>query len=273
MLLPFAVGIFIGLVLGLTGSGGSIFAVPLLVLVMGLPIHDAAGLALWGVALSAGFGLIQHGRQKTVIWMPAILLGLTGAIFAPVGRWLGALVSAETLTQLFTFLAVLIAWRMWVSAIKMPDETKFLRSSAVAQQAMPEPVCRMSQSGQFEFKFPCMASLVFSGAVLGILTGMFGVGGGFLIVPLLVFMNQVAMQQAIGTSLAVIFAVSSAGFLSYIQLSAHWHSSLLAPIALGGIAGMTIGQLLSARVAGAKLQKVFSLSLLIVALVVLFKRH
>ena len=71
------IGIVIGLVLGLTGAGGSVFAVPLLMIIAGLDVHQAIGLSLLAVAASAIFGSIRNGRQQTVLWLPAIMLSIS----------------------------------------------------------------------------------------------------------------------------------------------------------------------------------------------------
>lgn len=114
----------------------------------------------------------------------------------------------------------------------------------------------------------CVSGLLVGGLVVGLLTGVFGGGGGFLIVPLLLALSPISMAQAVSTSLMIIALVSSAGFASHLMLSdSNWSALVL--VALGGIAGMMLGQPLSHKIANALLQKLFSASLLAVVLIAL----
>ena len=102
------IGLVIGLVLGLTGAGGSIFAVPLLMLLLGLPINDAIGIALGAVAVSAFIGTLSNWRAQYILWVPAIALGLGGALVAPIGKNLGAQLPPLVLLVGFCALALLL---------------------------------------------------------------------------------------------------------------------------------------------------------------------
>ncbi len=82
------IGILIGLILGLTGAGGSVFAVPLLIVMAGLDFHQAIGLSLLAVAASAIFVSIRYGKRQQVLWLPAIMLSVSGVAVVPVGQWL-----------------------------------------------------------------------------------------------------------------------------------------------------------------------------------------
>ena len=114
-LLLLTIGVLIGGVLGLTGAGGSVLAVPLLVLLLHLDPASATGLALGVVAAGSIYGSIQRVRHREVLWIPAILLGLCGVVVAPIGRILTAQVSPTFLLVSFSVLSVAIAARMlWV---------------------------------------------------------------------------------------------------------------------------------------------------------------
>ena len=264
------IGIVIGLVLGLTGAGGSVFAVPLLMIIAGLDIHQAIGLSLLAVAASASFGSIRNGRQQTVLWLPAIMLSVSGIAIVPVGQWLASQLSASLLIIGFSVLAILIAARMWRLSVNQPDQAVVTRASDFSGADSDGLLCRFSPTGQFQMRPRCISGLFAGGMLVGLLSGMFGVGGGFLIVPLLLFVSQINMIQAVSTSLIVISVISSIGFISHSFLN--WQSGVMLPvewllwILAGGIGGMFLGQKMTSKIANARLQKLFSLALVLMVL-------
>lgn len=270
-----AIGTLIGLVLGLTGAGGSVFAVPLLMLLAGLPITGAVGISLGAVAASSFYGslrtLFNKKRRATILWLPGVILATTGAVTAPLGKWLGLQLAEAWLVLGFSFLASIIAVRMWLSASRHPDAAKVVRAGNYADTPEPELLCNLSTSGQFQLRPRCLSGLIMGGALVGLLSGLFGVGGGFLIVPLLLILSPISMAQAVSTSLAIIAIVSGSGFISHLIMSPgnDWH--LLGLVAAGGMLGMMLGQAISHKIANALLQKIFAFSLLIVSLVTLLR--
>lgn len=265
------VGLLIGLVLGLTGAGGSVFAVPLLILLLDLPMADAVGLALGAVAVSALYGSIRNGSQRLVLWWPALFLAIGGVLFAPLGKWLGNQLPELWLLVGFNALALVIAARMWLGARRNPSNARILRANAGFGSEAPTNLCRLSPKGQFELRLPCISGLLVGGISVGLLSGLFGVGGGFLIVPLLLALSQVAMPQAVATSLVIITLVSGSGLVSHLWLSpSSVDLTLLAWLSAGGIAGMVMGQLIGHKIDGARLQQVFAFSLIAVSLGSLF---
>lgn len=264
-----AIGLLIGLILGLTGSGGSVFAVPLLILLAGLPINDAIGLSLGAVAASTFYGSLRNFVQKTsypVLWKPGIILAITGAISAPYGKWLGLQIPEGWLIGGFCLLAALIALRMWLGAIKNPDFSEVVRAGNFSQTPTPDTLCRLSTNGQFELRPRCISGLLIGGVLVGLLSGLFGVGGGFLIVPLLLALSGISMMQAVNTSLAIIAFISTIGFISHLFFTDNIQWPLLGLVATGGVIGMFTGQLISHKIASALLQKIFALGLLTVAI-------
>jgi len=212
------IGVVIGLVLGLTGAGGSIFAVPLLILLLSLPVNEAVGIALGAVSISALYGTVNNWRYQSILWVPAITLGVCGALLAPLGKWLGNQFSPLVLLSAFCALAVVIALRMWRQTVKYPERAQFVRSGKISQNDFVEPVCRLSKSGEFKWQLPCIGSLLIGGLLVGLLTGLFGVGGGFLIVPLLILLSiggllgmlagDLVGHKIAGPQLQKVFAVS-----------------------------------------------------------------
>ena len=267
------IGILIGLMLGLTGAGGSVFAVPLLIVMAGLDIHQAIGLSLLAVAASAIFGSIRSGKRQQVLWLPAIMLSVSGMAVVPVGQWLASQLSEALLIMGFSVLAMLIAARMWRLSVNQPELAAVTRASDFSGADGDGLRCRFSPTGQFQLRPRCISGLVVGGMLVGLLSGLFGVGGGFLIVPLLLFVSQVNMMQAVSTSLIVISVISSIGFISHLLLS--WQSGVVLPVTwllwmlMGGIAGMYLGQKLTRKIANARLQKIFALGLTLMAVTML----
>lgn len=263
------IGVIIGLVLGLTGAGGSIFAVPLLLL-GGLSMTSAVGISLGAVAASSLYGSLRNGLSQKILWLPGAILAIAGALATPLGNWLGQQFSEFWLLLGFTVLAGVISLRMWLSANRDPESARVVRAGVVSDEVAPGLLCNLSRTGQFELRPRCVSGLLVGGLLTGILAGLFGVGGGFLIVPLLLALSPITMSQAVSTSLVIIAVISSAGFVSHTVLShvaIDWH--VLAWVAGGGVIGMMIGQALSSRIANAQLQKLFAAALIILSLATL----
>ena len=171
----------------------------------------------------------------------------------------------------FSLLASVIAVRMWLSAARNPDAAKVVRAGNFADTPSPGLLCNFSHNGQFELRPRCISGLVIGGGLVGILSGLFGVGGGFLIVPLMLMLSPISMAQAVSTSLVIIAVVSGSGFISHLLMSNTNDWQLLGLVAAGGVLGMMIGQAVSHKIANALLQKVFAVSLLIVSLMSLLR--
>jgi len=262
-----SIGILIGLLLGLTGAGGSIFAVPLLVMLAGLPMSEAVGISLGAVMTSTLYGSLARGRKGQILWLPGLLLAASGAITAPLGKYLGNQLPDMALTISFSLLAAVIAVRMWWTATHQPKQAQVVRAGVGDKTTAPGLRCALSSTGQFELKTRCVSGLLLGGAIVGLLSGLFGVGGGFMIVPLLMALSAVSINQAVNTSLLIITLISGSGFFSHLAMStpAPWIHLLW--VSVGGILGMVLGQLFSARLAGARLQQFFAIAMLVVALV------
>ncbi len=270
------IGMIIGLVLGLTGAGGSVFAVPLLMLLAGIPMADAAGISLGTVAASTIYGSLRNLVQKksaTVLWKPGAILAGAGALTAPLGKWLGLQIPQLWLVSGFSILAIVIALRMWLSASKNPDSASMVRAGNFAHIPSPDLLCTLSTNGQFELRLRCVSGLLIGGLLVGLLWGLLGVGGGFLIVPLLLALSAVSMMQAVSTSLLIIALISSSGFISHLVMSGNNDWSLLGLVAGGGVIGMLLGQAISHKIANALLQKIFAISLLTISGIMIFQQH
>jgi len=257
-----AVGLLIGLVLGLTGAGGSLFAVPLLALLLHMPLQQATGVALGAVAASAFFGVLQRDRSD-IAWTPALVILVGGSLSAPLGRWLSAYFDELWLLAAFSLLLLWVAFSMWRQALASPDKAQVLRAgSGHSESVHPQAYCE-KVDGQWRLGAPCVAVAGLGGIGAGVLSGLLGVGGGFVIVPLLTLVAGLTMQQAVASSLLVISLVSGSGFLSYCWFSGGLDYLVLLQVSIGGVVGMLLGGRFAERLAGPHLQQGFAGMLLL----------
>ena len=190
-----ALGAVIGVLLGLLGGGGSILAVPALVYGAGLPLAEAIPTSLLVVALSAGTGVVPRLRKGQVQWRIALVFGAAGAASAAGGAAVNRLLDPRLV--LLGFAALMAA-----AGVRMLRE----QPEAGGDCALP--------GGGINWR-GCLPKAIGSGLAVGFLTGLFGVGGGFLVIPALVLLLGLTMSVAVGTSLVVIVITSSAAFAAH----------------------------------------------------------
>lgn len=250
-LLGFALGAVVGFILALTGAGGGILAVPLLVFGLHLSIAQAAPVGLIAVGAASAFGAALGLRKGLVRYRAAALIGATGMLLAPLGVRLGRVVPNAPLTVAFALVLAWVAWRMFNQARRGAGARTEMHASSTL------PCVLHPSEGRLIWTLPCAWALAGTGVVSGLLSGLLGVGGGFVIVPSLSRFTNVAMPSILATSLAVIALVSVGGVASAAwQGSIAW--AIAAPFAIGAVAALLAGRLIAARLAGALLQKVFA---------------
>lgn len=254
-------GALVGLALGLTGGGGSIFAVPLLIYALRLPPDEAMPVSLVAVAVTAAVGAAQAIGNGLALWRPAIIFAAGGMPGAPLGLMAAAHVDARLLIGGFGLLALVVGAVMWRKARVAPAEARAVR--ARTYEADGGPICVLAAEGQLRFTAPCAFVLALTGIGTGFLSGLFGVGGGFLIVPALVLVTRMGIHRAVATSLVIISAIGFAG-----AAAALWQGridfSVLLPFVAGGAAAMLAGRALAERLAGPRLQRIFSMMIIVV---------
>ncbi|MBX3438495.1 MAG: sulfite exporter TauE/SafE family protein [Planctomycetaceae bacterium] len=260
-------GLLVGLSLGLTGGGGAIFAVPLLVYGLQVPTKEAVGISLAAVGATSFVGFVHRWKLGEVEVRTGLLFAAAGMLGAPVGTWLAGFLPDGVLLLAFAGLMVIVAVRLWQQASKprapIPD--------CSSPETQDGPTCRRDASGTLILNSPCAALLLIVGAMTGVLSGLFGVGGGFVIVPALVLFSGMSIHRAVGTSLMVISLVSVSGIASQI-----WAGRTISPVVtglfvVGGIAGLFSGQQIGRRLSGPVLQKVFVVAILAVAMFVIVR--
>jgi len=257
----FACGTLVGVALGLTGGGGSIFAVPLLVYALGVPPSEAIGISLVAVAATSLVGAGQAARHGLVVWQPSLLFALGGMLAAPLGAVAGERVDPFLLIVGFALLALIVGTLMWRAARTRPEQAAAVR--ALPQASGQGAVCVLAPDGQLRFTAPCAVLLFAVGVGTGFLSGLLGVGGGFLIVPALVMVTRMSVFQGVATSLAIISAIGFAGAVTAVwQGRVDW--DVLAPFAAGGAVMMIVTRSFAGRIAGPTLQRAFAVSIVLV---------
>jgi len=242
-----ALGLFlallIGLSLGLLGGGGSILTVPVFVYVLGFDPKAAVAMSLPVVGVTSLVGVAAHWRSGRVRVPMALLFGSAAMAGAFGGAQLARLVSGTTQLVLLGGIILLAAASM-------------LRSPAYARVEARQP------------RADPLILLV--GFGVGVLTGLVGVGGGFVIVPALVLLGRLRMKEAVGTSLLVIVMNTAAGFAAYLGVvEIAWRT--LVPFTLFAIAGILVGARLVTRLPATTLRRGFAVLLLGIGLLLLWQ--
>ena len=252
-------GAFVGFSLGLTGGGGAIFAVPLLVYALGVQAKEAVGVSLLTVGATAMVGFAQRARLGMVEFPTGILFALAGMIGAPIGAKIADFLPDPLLLTILAGLMLVIAARMW---LKATDNSANL---PVVDNDNTGPTCRRDPQGRLRLTSQCAMMLGLVGLCTGLLTGMLGVGGGFIIVPALVSFAGMGIQRAIGTSLLIITLVSLSGTTNHLVAGKELSLQTAALFTTGSLAGLFTGSWLAHRIAGPTLQRVFAISIVLVA--------
>jgi uncharacterized protein len=261
-------GAVVGLSLGLTGGGGAIFAVPMLVYGLGMDAREAVGVSLVSVGMTSFVGFVGRWRTGQVEIRTGLLFAVAGMIGAPIGSWLSNHIPEPLLLTFFAVLMVTVAYRMWNKAKTVAQE------SAACPVTSPDddgPSCQRDADGNLRLTSRCARLLLLVGVLTGVLSGLFGVGGGFVIVPALITFSGMAIHRAVGTSLMVITLVSLAGVVSHVTSGRAIPAEVTALFAVGGVAGMLLGSMIGRKLSGSVLQRSFAVAILAVAVFVLYR--
>ena len=256
MILGALLGAVVGIVMGLTGAGGGILAVPLLIFGMHLTVADAGPISLLTVGVSAGVGALIGLKAGVVRYRAALLIASSGVLFAPLGIWLAHRSDTRLLSLLFA--AVL----MWVAYITFKEIGR--RNVESNSLTVDRPCIRDDMSGQFIWTSKCAGVLSIAGAIAGVLSGLLGVGGGFVMVPALQRSTDLATQSIVATSLAVIALVSLTGVAASMS-AGNFNVSVALPFATGSLVGMGVGSVLISHLSPKYLKLAFALICLVVA--------
>ncbi len=238
--------------MGLTGAGGGILSVPLLVFVLQLPVAEAAPVSLLAIALAAGVGALLGLKNKILRYKAAGFMAIFGLLLSPIGIWLSQRLPNAPLLMLFSCTLFYISIRLYRQAYKeihgIPDF-----------DGKPPPPCLFDTSrGKLTWNIPCARALMLSGGMAGFLSGLLGVGGGFVIVPSLKRYTDLPAHSIVATSLGVLAIIASGGTL-FSAVTGMFNIWIAAPFSLGALVGLLIGRALSNKLSGPKLQQIFAL--------------
>jgi uncharacterized membrane protein YfcA len=256
-LLASPLGFLIGVSLGALGGGGSILAVPVLVFVAGERPTAATSTSLVVVGVASLIGAYGHWRRGRVRVGPGVVFGLVGIAGSLAGSALNRRLDGDVLLLAFSFLILVAAWRIVVGC---PSCTRSGEAEAVAT-----PVPAGTVVTRVRPWAPArVAKIVGAGTVVGFLTGLFGVGGGFVIVPALALVLEVPMGAAVGTSLLVI-TINTAVALAARAGSGtiDWGTTIV--FTLAAVAGVGTGKRVADRLPAQATQRAFAVLLVVLA--------
>jgi uncharacterized membrane protein YfcA len=258
-LIGFAASLLIGLSLGLIGGGGSILTVPVLVYLLGVEPVLATAYSLFIVGLTSAVGVYPKYKEGLVDVRTALIFGAPSIAAVFLTRKLIVPAIPATVLHLGDWVLTKSVLLMTLFAVLMVSASVSMISDKKAKNAI--------QEGPLVFNYPL---IVVEGAVVGLLTGLVGAGGGFLIIPALVMLTKLPMKKAVGTSLLIIAAKSLIGFTGDLsQQTMDW--SLLLSVTLMAVLGIFAGNALSKKIDGNKLKKGFGWFVLIMGIYMLLK--
>ncbi|MGO3504361.1 MAG: sulfite exporter TauE/SafE family protein [Brachybacterium tyrofermentans] len=289
-LLAIGVGLGVGIVVGALGAGGGILAVPVLVFLLGMPTHSATASSLIIVLITALVSLPHHARHGNVEWKNGLVFAGVSVVGAVVGSRLSALVPAPVLLTLFGVMLVGVAIAMLRRALRTrrDERAEAIAHGTPAERDTEEPVAVhddpvldqpgpdtvesadgiQRHHGEPELPTTPAASasprlpLVIAAATLtGFLTGFFGVGGGFIVVPMLVIALGLAMRRASGTSLLVMVIATATSLLARLGTDVHVDWTITLIFAAGSAVGGILGGPLSTKARPSTLTLLFSVLL------------
>jgi uncharacterized membrane protein YfcA len=242
LVLTIALAVLIGVSLGLLGGGGSILAVPLLVYIAGLPAKEAIATSLLVVGVTSAMAVLPHARAGRIRWRTGAVFGLAGRAGAYAGGRLAEFIPAGILLAAFALMMLatataMIRGRRQVAGKPVPHELPVLR-------------------------------VVTDGIAVGLVTGLVGAGGGFLVVPALALLGGLPIPVAVGTSLVVIAMKSFAGLAGYLStVSIDW--GLATAVTLAAVVGSFLGGRLTGRIPEETLRRSFGWFIVVMGVFVL----
>ncbi|MDQ8023580.1 MAG: sulfite exporter TauE/SafE family protein [Moraxellaceae bacterium] len=263
MLLTLLAGVFVGIVMGLSGAGGGILSVPALVATQGWSLEQAAPVALLATCLGASVGTAEGLRRRLVRYRAALLIAAASLPFSWLGVMLAHAVPTSLLTVAFAAVLVFVALRLLRNASSATAELGWVEGPLTGH-IDPE-------SGRFRWSAATAVLFVGVGAVAGFLSGLLGVGGGFAVVPLLRRYTDASMHVIVATSLMIVALVSLGSLANALSHGAVLPAVITPWFAASVAAGMLVGRRFVRSLAPHHVQRGFAALLLGVAVMLLLR--
>ena len=251
ILLSPILGLIVGLLMGLTGAGGGILSVPLLVFALHLNMVDASPISLAAIALAASVGALLGLKNKLLRYKAAVFMAIFGVALAPAGFWIASRIPNGPLLLIFSGALFYSALNQYRQARK--------KTLGIPDPPRKPPPCLIDPTiGKLYWNVPCAKALALTGGLAGLLSGLLGVGGGFIIIPALKRYTNLSAQSIIATSLGV-QALISGGSVVFSAATGGFNFIVAAPFSIGALGGLLLGLAISKKLSGPKLQQVFAI--------------
>ncbi len=246
-------GVLVGMVLGLTGAGGGILAVPALIAGMGWSMQQASPVALIAVAFGAVAAVLDAWQKKLIYLKEALLIAVAAIPFSALGVRLAHILPQHTLKGIFALILLFVGLRTLIKHISAWSKNK---TQTPEQKNIPELI---------EEKAPSRGASIIIGTIAGLLSGMLGVGGGFVIVPMLQKFSTLPAQKIVATSLMVIALISLSSVINAVLYGVNLPLKETSAFILAVVIGVLIGRKLIIFCNEKMIQLIFSLLLVGVA--------
>ena len=259
--LMFAISLFcaliIGVTLGLIGGGGSILTVPVFVYLVGIDPHIATSYSLFVVGISSLAASVQNARKKLISYRTGLVFAFPAFLVVfMIRKYLLPAIPEEIFRVGDFVLMKSVALMLFFALVMLIASISMIRGRREMHEEMPD-----------SYNYPV---IFLQGTVVGFITGMVGAGGGFLIIPALVFLAKLPIKRAVATSLLVISINSLCGFFGDVQnLKIDWN--FLLPFTCMAIVGVFIGTFFNSRIDNVKLKKIFGWFVLVMGILIILK--
>lgn len=256
-------GLLIGFLMAVTGAGGAILSLPLLLFFTHLSMQQAAPIALMAVFCAAALATMIGLKQGIVRYKAASLLAITGVIFAPLGVGLAYRMPTGVLQVLFVGVLLYVAWHAFEHHQKQSLKEEVCQTEAAPCEINPA-------TSRLFWTASCTKRLIITGGIAGFLSGLLGVGGGFIIVPSLRKISNLEHRMIVATALAMMTLVSLTSILSYAgHTQIEWH--IATPFVLASVIGSLLGRRLGHHISAKNANIMFGVIATIVAVTMLIK--
>jgi uncharacterized membrane protein YfcA len=262
IILGYFAAVLMGLVLGVIGGGGSILTVPILVYLMGVTPDVATGYSLLIVGATAAYGAVRYFKEGLVDVKSSILFAIPSIIAVYLSRAYLMPAIPETIEFQSISIDKNLGIMVLFASLMLASAAMMLKKAY--SKAIPADVATENTS-------PNIALIVIEGAVVGVITGILGAGGGFLIIPALVLILGMPMKNAVGASLFIIALKSLLGFVGDLQTGIQLEMPLLPLMLVATFIGMAISTKVAGKLDGTALQKFFAFFTLVIAVFIMSK--